>query len=76
MSVHDAFEEAFDRIRAFQADLNTSLNAFGGELRCIECGRVTPMSEDDASHYTAQGWPRCCGYTMRWVTRRQIEEGM
>lgn len=24
---------------------------------------------------TGGGWPKCCGYTMRWWTQRQIDAG-
>lgn len=46
---------------------------FGGYLRCETCQRCQPLG--DASEHYAKGWPRCCGYTMRWWTQRQVDAG-
>ena len=44
----------------------------GGILRCGECG--TERSLGDVAAYLRDGWPKCCGYTMTWVTRRELGE--
>lgn len=49
--------------------------SFGGYLRCESCGSERPLSRLDQAHYYANGWPRCCSYTMRWWTQRQINAG-
>ena len=49
------------------------IEPFGGFLRCETCRRVEALGET-ANHLRA-GWPRCCGYTMRWWTQRQIAAG-
>lgn len=52
-----------------------SLHGFGGFLRCEECGYrpFVALTDADTTHYLANGWPRHCGYTMRWWTQRQID---
>lgn len=47
---------------------------FGGYLRCESCGRRSrSLTKMQQASYYADGWPRCCGYTMRWWTQRQID---
>lgn len=55
--------------------LAAELEGFGGVLRCETCRRTQPMQPGAASSYTSNGWPTCCGYTMRWWTQRQIDAG-
>lgn len=43
----------------------------GGYLRCENCLREEPVE----ARYWFDGWPKCCGYTMRWWTARQVEAG-
>lgn len=52
--------------------LGAELDAMGGVLRCDRCGTEEPMK--GAGAYLRSGWPRCCGYTMTWVTARQLAE--
>lgn len=63
------------RIRAMQESISESLDGFGGFLRCESCDRSRDMRQGDAGYYTAHGWPKCCGLTMRWWTQRQIDAG-
>ena len=50
--------------------------AHGGYLRCETCRRVESTRPDDGGpSYFTSGWPKCCGYTMRWWTARQIRAG-
>lgn len=51
-----------------------ALSGFGGYLRCRECGHSTALG-DPGRRVTGQGWPKCCGYTMEWITQRQIDCG-
>lgn len=44
---------------------------FGGFLRCETCRSTRPVD----GGYLSTGWPKCCGYTMRWWTARQIRDG-
>jgi hypothetical protein len=46
---------------------------FGGVLRCETCKRSRPLGS--IGYKLDHGWPKCCGYTMRWWTQRQIDEG-
>lgn len=55
--------------------MSTGLSAFGGYLRCEECGHTAPLGDPDARVFGGVGWPKHCGYTMRWWTQRQINDG-
>lgn len=62
MNAHDAIAE--------------SLKGFGGFLRCEHCGKRSALDDDmDVRNYLRDGWPRHCGYTMRWWTQRQVLAG-
>jgi hypothetical protein len=54
--------------RAIAADLS----GFGGILRCSTCHGV--QDAGDIARNLREGWPACCGYTMTWVTQRQLDE--
>jgi hypothetical protein len=58
---------------AFADRVASSIVPLGGFLRCTVCGRDEPL--DHVGHHLDTGWPRCCGYTMRWWTQRQIDAG-
>ena len=51
-----------------QRSMTNALSGFGGYLRCETC--FTEMRLGDPGRRVAggQGWPKCCGYTMRWWT--------
>jgi hypothetical protein len=51
---------------------SADLGSFGGHLECLTCHHTEPVN---ASLYLTVGWPRCCGYTMRWWTTRQVAAG-
>lgn len=46
------------------------LAPFGGLLRCTTCQRELPLGDVGAK--LRDGWPTCCGYTMRWFTQREL----
>lgn len=48
-----------------------ALSGFGGHLRCETCGHKRQLG--NIGRKLATGWPKCCGYTMRWWTQRQID---
>jgi hypothetical protein len=52
--------------------IGADLDGMGGVLRCDRCKRERPMR--GARNYLRKGWPECCGYTMTWVTARQLAE--
>ncbi len=52
--------------------IGKELQGFGGVLRCTVCEREKPLG--DVSEKLATGWPKCCGYTMRWITASQLTE--
>lgn len=52
--------------------IGADLQGFGGILRCMTCGHEQPLGS--VGNKLANGWPKCCGYTMRWVTARQLAE--
>jgi hypothetical protein len=43
-----------------------------GILRCTVCGTEHPLGA--IGNKLRDGWPKCHGYTMRWVTARQLAE--
>jgi hypothetical protein len=47
----------------------TELQEHGGHLECNACGLVQSLG--DVSTYLKSGWPKHCGYTMTWITKRQ-----
>jgi hypothetical protein len=47
------------------------LRALGGVLRCETCKNIKALGDIGAK--LNSGWPKCCGYTMRWWTQRQID---
>ena len=53
--------------------IGDTLADFGGFLRCETCHTTEPLG--NVSRRLSGGWPRCCGYTMRWWTQRQIDAG-
>ena len=48
------------------------LQSFGGYLMCTRCGKKSPLG--DVGYKLKNGWPKCCGYTMRWVTAKEVLE--
>jgi len=52
--------------------IGSELQGFGGHLECQTCGRVASLG--NVGGKLRDGWPKCCGYTMRWVTQRQLDE--
>lgn len=56
-------------------ELAQELSSFGGYLVCEECGRRQGLNEERIGSSLRHGWPTCCGYTMRWVTQREIDAG-
>lgn len=53
--------------------IGADLQHFGGLLRCERCGWKQPLGV--VGERLKLGWPKHCGYTMRWWTRRQIDAG-
>jgi hypothetical protein len=54
------------------ASIAADLSQLGGILRCTTCGQERPVG--DIAGKLDHGWPRCCGYTMSWVTQRLLDE--
>jgi hypothetical protein len=54
--------------------MTAALNGRGGFLRCETCGASAALG-DPAARVLGGGWPKHCGYTMRWWTQRQIDAG-
>ena len=52
--------------------IGADLQGFGGILRCTVCGHEEPLGE--VARSLRHGWKKHCGYTMRWVTQRQLDE--
>lgn len=49
------------------------LALMGGVLVCDSCAVSRPIGDaDDIGRWSREGWPMCCGYTMRWITEREL----
>lgn len=70
---HEFTPPAVSRLLAGVNSVYHSLDGFGGILRCEQCGTTKPLGEP--SKKLRHGWPKHCGYTMRWWTQRQIDTG-
>lgn len=75
MNQNSATADFIARAAQLPTVIGEALGGFGGFLRCESCGASEAMTDERAGRYTAHGWPRCCGSTMRWWTRRQIDAG-
>jgi hypothetical protein len=67
-----SLEEFITRARGIHSAIATDLAPLGGLLRCTTCRREQPLG--DAAGNLANGWPKCCGYTMTWMTQRLLDE--
>jgi len=56
-------------LKVNSSNQSTLFSRFGGHLECQECGSIKQLSEDRISEYMSIGWPKCCDYTMRWITK-------
>lgn len=54
-------------------EVGSDLAPFGGFLQCLTCKSEQELG--DVAAKLANGWPKCCGYTMRWWTQGQIDAG-
>lgn len=52
--------------------LNKQLESMGGYLECQTCGAKQGLG--NVGEKLLRGWPKCCGYTMRWITARELGE--
>ncbi len=66
----DQLQDFVDGIQGFARSLQGITDDHGGILRCTVCEREEPVE----ARYWREGWPKCCGYTMRWVTARELAE--
>jgi hypothetical protein len=62
--------ERLKRIANVHDNIGLTLDELGGVLRCDRCKREQPLR--GAGKYLRSGWPECCGYTMTWLTARQL----
>ena len=53
---------------------NDVFKAAGGLLRCHHCGGERELDGEKIARYFDEGWPRCCGQTMEWITDRQLDK--
>jgi hypothetical protein len=51
--------------------IGADMQHIGGLLRCLQCGGERPLG--DVGDRLRDGWPMCCGYTMHWITQRQLD---
>ncbi|QPC81050.1 hypothetical protein G4Y79_15205 [Phototrophicus methaneseepsis] len=67
--------DRFKKTAGIHGMIASDIAHFGGVLRCKECGKEQPLTEQQISHYLGHGWPECHGETMLWVTQRQLDAG-
>jgi hypothetical protein len=61
-----------ERAQGIHDAIADDLAPFGGLLRCTTCKREQPLG--DVAGNLRDGWPKCCGYTMTWMTQRLLDE--
>lgn len=67
--------DPFRRTDGIHTVIASNLTGFGGILRCTKCGGEQPVGNiGGIADSLASGWPECCGYTMTWMTARQLAE--
>jgi hypothetical protein len=54
--------------------LAEELKAFGGYLECNICGKKEPIG--NIENQLSNGWKKCCGYTMTWITNNMINKSI
>lgn len=64
--------EMAERAATIHDAIADGLSGFGGLLRCTTCKREQPLG--DIAGSLRSGWPKCCGYTMTWMTQRLLDE--
>lgn len=74
-SAEKGLPEMIRRVQSLPGAIGAALDPFDGFLRCEECGHERQMQKGDAGYYTSKGWPKHCGYSMRWWTQRQVDAG-
>lgn len=58
------------RLQKLPEVIGADLAVAGGILRCSGCGTEQPLG--DVAHRLSHGWPKCCEYTMTWVTAKML----
>lgn len=74
MSEHWTIDELFETGGPLYRAMATDVAPLGGLLRCTTCGAEHVLSENRIARFLASGWPQHCGYTMRWVTQRELDK--
>ena len=71
----EAVKQAITNIARFGKEMSGALDGFGGYLRCRTCHHSQDLGDPGRRGVMGEGWPKCCGYTMEWITQRQIDSG-
>lgn len=66
-------DDLIKRAAGIHDAIGADMQGFGGILRCRSCGTTADLG--NVGSRLRDGWPKCCGYTMEWVTQRQLDEG-
>lgn len=43
-------------------------------LECTTCGALLPINKQQMARNLQNGWPECCGYTMRLITENDLKQ--
>ena len=72
--VMDEMKRLIKQVQSVSPGMGSDLHAqFGGILRCSVCGYERTLTPMAISLYLSEGWPKHCGYTMRWVTQKELD---
>lgn len=53
-------------------NLAEELKNMGGYLKCEICDKTKSLG--NVENKLCNGWDKCCGYTMRWITQKEINQ--
>lgn len=70
-SVEDVLK-VLKQMSKWQQDLG-GLAQMGGYVECQNCRLKVGLQPEAIKNYLQNGWPKCCGQTMQWVTQKQID---
>jgi len=54
-------------LNALHADIAAETYPNGALLRCMHCNQEKTVDGADIAGYLRDGWPKCCGTTMRII---------
>lgn len=68
--INDGFVLKLTNFKKIASDLEK----FGGILKCSKCHKELPL--ENVADKLKNGWTKCCGFTMTWLTDKQLKKEM